>query len=106
MKTNKTLKGINLFKNTIDVDGARAIRDLLMVNETIEFIDIGHNRIRQKGLEAITDGLLDAKNSNLKTLGVRMNFINDFGFTRFFDEFILSGLSKLENLYVNQNNLT
>ena len=100
------MKGINLFKNTIDVDGARAIRDLLMVNQTIEFIDLGHNRIRQKGLEAITEGLLEAKNSNLKTLGVRMNFINDFGFTRLFDELIFSGSCKLENLYVNQNNLT
>lgn len=88
LKSNKTLKGINLFKNTIDVDGARAIRDLLLVNETLEFIDIGHNRIRQKGIEAITSGIKNAKKSNIKTLGLRLNLINDDGFTNLFDDLI------------------
>jgi len=48
-------------------------------------LDIGHNRIRQKGLEAITQGILKAKDSKIKTLGIRMNFINDDGFTAFFE---------------------
>ena len=106
LKKNKTLKGLNLFKNTIDVDGARAVRELLKVNSTIEFLDLGHNRIREKGLEAITEGIQASKDCKLKTLGLRMNFINDDGFTRFFDESIFSGMSKIENLYIRQNNLT
>lgn len=92
---NTTLKGLNLFKNTIDVDGARALRDLLKVNKYIEFLDIGHNRIRQKGLEAIIEGITKAKETGLISLGIRMNFINDDGFTSFFNEVIFSGMSKI-----------
>jgi hypothetical protein len=69
-----------LFKNTIDVDGARAVRDLLKVNSKLEFLDIGHNRIRSKGLEAIAEGIIGAKESKLTSLGLRLNFINDDGF--------------------------
>lgn len=103
---NQVLKGLNLFKNSLDVDGARALRDLLKVNHSIEFLDIGHNRIRSKGLEAISQGILESENSKLKTLGLRMNFINDNGFTRFFDEVIHSEQSHIENLYISQNNLS
>jgi len=106
LEKNSTLTSLNLFKNTIDVDGARAIRDMLKVNSSIDFLDIGHNRIRQKGLEAISDGILNGKECKLKTLGIRMNFINDDGFTRFFDEVILSGMSKIRNVYVNRNNMS
>ena len=35
-----------------------------------------------------------------------MNFINDDGFAKFFEEIIFSGKSKLQNLYVFQNNFT
>ena len=45
------LTSLNIFKNTIDVNGARAIREILKVNQAIQFLDIGHNRIRQKGFE-------------------------------------------------------
>ena len=77
-----------------------------MVNSNIEFLDIGHNRIRQKGLQAIIQGITNAKQTSLKSLGLRMNFINDDGFTTFFNEVIFSGISKLENLYILENNLT
>lgn len=106
LQKNTCLKGLNLFKNTIDVDGARAVRDLLKVNKNITFLDIGHNRIRQKGLEAIIEGITQAKETSLKTLGLRMNFINDDGFQTFFKDVIFSGMSKLENLYISENNLT
>jgi hypothetical protein len=35
-----------------------------------------------------------------------MNFINDDGFSRFFEEVIISGMSKIQNLYVSQNNFS
>lgn len=106
LQKNSTVKGLNVFKNTIDVDGARALRDMLKVNSTIEFLDIGHNRIRSKGLEAITEGILEGVTSNVKSLGLRMNFINDDGLARFFDEVIFSGMSQIKNLFITQNNLT
>ncbi len=55
---NKSLKGLNLFKNTLDVEGARALKDLLIANNTLEFLDVGHNRIRQRGLEALSEGII------------------------------------------------
>jgi hypothetical protein len=88
------------------VDGARALRELLKVNSTIEFLDIGHNRIRQKGLESIASGIQDSTNSNLKTLGLRLNFINDDGFKSFFEDVVFSNISKLENLYIRENNMS
>lgn len=103
---NTTLKGLNFFKNIIDVDGARAIGKLLQKNSTIEWLDIGHNRIRMKGLEAIQNGIVGASNSNLKTLGIRMNFISDHGFADFFEAAIFSGKSKISTLYIQDNNLT
>ena len=88
-----------MFKNIIDVDGARALRELLKVNKSLEFLDIGHNRIRAKGLEAITEGIVKG-NCPLKSLGLRMNFINDDGFQSFFDDVIFSKISKIENIYL------
>jgi hypothetical protein len=41
----------------------------------------------------------------LKTLGLRLNFINDDGFNNFFDKVVFSGISKLENLYIRENNI-
>jgi len=79
LEKNTSVKTLNMFKNKFDVDGARAIGKLLKANQNIEWLDIGHNRIRQKGLEAIQQGLVTAKKSNLKTLAIRMNFINDDG---------------------------
>lgn len=100
------MKHLNLFKNNFDVDGARAVGNLLKVNQNIEWLDIGHNRIRQKGLEAIQDGLVSAKNSKLKTLGIRMNFINDDGFVSFFESVVFPAKATLNNLYLNENNFT
>lgn len=50
LQKNTTLKSLNLYRNILDVDGARSIGALLKVNSTIEFLDVGHNRIRQTGL--------------------------------------------------------
>jgi hypothetical protein len=57
-------------------------------------------------LEAISNGIQEAQNSNLKTLGLRLNFINDDGFKNFFEDVVFSGISKLENLYIRENNLS
>jgi hypothetical protein len=43
---NDTLRHLNLYRNIIDVDGARSLGRLLKVNTSLEFLDVGHNRIR------------------------------------------------------------
>ena len=106
LEKNTSVKKLNMFKNNFDVDGARAIGKLLKANSNIEWLDIGHNRIRQKGLEAIQEGLIKGKNLKLKSLGIRMNFINDDGLAAFFEKVVLTGAVSLKNLYLADNNFT
>lgn len=106
LQTNKALKSLSLFKNLIDVDGCRSVRELLKVNKNIEYLDLGHNRIRQKGLEAIAEGLNHAENCKLKTLGIRMNFLNDDALKQFMSTVVFSNICALENLYVKFNNIS
>ena len=46
-----------MFANNIDVDGARAFGKTLAENKVLEFIDFGHNRLRDEGLLAINQGI-------------------------------------------------
>lgn len=48
---------MNIFFNLIGFDGAKEFGQTLKVNNTLEFLDLGDNRIRNKGLLAIADGL-------------------------------------------------
>jgi len=103
---NTTLKTLNLYRNKVDVDGARSLRDMLKVNFTLEFLDIGHNRLREKGIKAITDGICENPKSNIRHLGLRFNFINDDGFSYFFENAIFQGKSKIDHAYMIQNYLS
>lgn len=100
------MKSLNLFKNLIDVDGCRAVRELLKVNKNIEFLDLGHNRVRTTGLEAIAEGLNHSEGNKLKTLAVRMNFLNDDAIKNFMKDVVFSNTCELENLYIKYNNVT
>lgn len=102
---NKTLKSLNLYNNNADVDGARAIRDLLRVNSTLEYLDAGYNRLREKGVNAITDGINENPTSSLRHLGLRYNFINDDGIKYLFDNLVFNkqSKSKLDHIYMMQN---
>ena len=84
---------------------------MLKVNNTIEFLDIGHNRIRQTGLKAICDGILLNQDSKLTQLGIRSNFINDDGINYLFEKLVLpvySGPRKqnLTEIYLKSNFLS
>jgi Ran GTPase-activating protein (RanGAP) involved in mRNA processing and transport len=57
LRKNTTLKSLNIFFNLIGFDGAKEFGQTLKVNNTLEFLDLGDNRIRNKGLLAIADGL-------------------------------------------------
>lgn len=52
LKNNKSLKFINLFNNKIGFDGAKSVAQNIVLNSpSLECIELGHNRIRDKGLE-------------------------------------------------------
>lgn len=80
LENDSHLKFLNLYNNNIDVDGARAIRDALAKNKTLEHLDIGFNRLRKKGIAAISDGIFSNAGTNIRSLGLRYNFINDDSF--------------------------
>ena len=106
---NDTLRHINLYRNIIDVDGARSLGNLLKVNTSLEFIDVGHNRIRKTGLRAICDGIIANPNSKVSQLGIRSNFINDDGFTYLFEKLVFpsdEGKQQLKQLFIKQNFLS
>jgi len=89
LKDNKSLRYLNVFNNKIGYDGAKAIAENIVANHPmLEFLELGHNRIRDKGLDAIIDALIENKHSNLRILGLRFNFITNTGilenFTKLF----------------------
>jgi len=52
LKGNKSLKFLNLFNNKIGFDGAKSVAQNIILNHpTLECIELGHNRIRDKGLK-------------------------------------------------------
>jgi NLR family CARD domain-containing protein 3 len=89
LKVNTSLKWLNLYRNLIDVDGARAIAECLKVNKTLEFVDLGFNRVRDTGLKAITDALSANIESSVVKLAIRANFITDQGLEYLFRKIVL-----------------
>jgi len=106
IKTNKSLKVLNMFDNSIDVDGARALKEAFKLNCTLEKIDLGCNRLREKGIKELAAGLGFNKNSAIQTLAVKFNFVSDDGFTEFFNMVLFNNTSKLKHFYIKGNNYT
>jgi hypothetical protein len=105
LKENSTLETINLYRNIFDVDGARELGKVLAVNSTLKSIDLGHNRIRKTGLEAIVNGIKANKNSSIEALGIRANFINDDAFNNLF-EVLVFDRKQLKRINLKSNFLT
>lgn len=79
LEKNTSVRFLNLFNNKIGYDGAKAFANTFAKNNVLEFVEFGHNRIRNKGLLAIGDGIAANKNSKISTLGLRFNFLNEDG---------------------------
>lgn len=78
---------MNLFNNKIGFDGAKSVAQNIVQNHpSLECLELGHNRIRDKGLKEITDALIANKNSVLKILGLRFNYITNVGATYFYNK--------------------
>lgn len=93
LKVNTKLKSLNVYRNLVDVDGARSLEQALKVNSTLEFLDVGHNRLREKGIKAITQGFIENPKSALTGLSIRYNFISDDGFADFFKRAVIENKS-------------
>jgi len=50
LRKNTSVKFLNLFNNNISFDGAKALGETFKLNSTLEFVELGYNRIRNKGL--------------------------------------------------------
>jgi ubiquitin-protein ligase/Ran GTPase-activating protein (RanGAP) involved in mRNA processing and transport len=102
LKKNKTIKSVNLYKNLFDVNGARRLAESLLENTSLEILDIGYNRIKDLGFTKIIESILANKNSKLKKLSVRCNFIK--GETAFKNiSLLLENETKLEDLQLTNN---
>ena len=86
LKNHKSLLFLNLFNNKISFDGAKAIaQEVLLHNTTLECLELGHNRIRDKGLKSIVENLVKNPASKLKIIGLRFNFLTKAGVEELFD---------------------
>ena len=81
---NNALSHLILYGNAFGVEGARILSEGLKVNHGLQLLDIGCNRIRNKGATAIANGILGmGSESRLRVLSVKNNFINEKGFKQF-----------------------
>lgn len=100
---NVSVLNLNLYRNCMDVEGARAIAFMLTQNVNIQFLDIGHNCLRKKGLELIVDGMITNLQCKVQKLSIRSNFINYDGFNYFFDKIIFRTNVHLKEVYMKNN---
>ena len=68
-------------------------------------MDLARNRLRNKGSLAIAEGIMENKESALKSLSLRFNMINDYGLVDFFN-LVVFGNTKLDTLYIKYNGLS
>lgn len=78
---------------------------ILERNSTLKFVDLGHNRLRKTGVKEVVDGILANKSSQLSTIGLRSNFINDDGIAYLFDNLVFKP-SGIKKLYLQNNFLS
>jgi len=79
IKENTVLKNLNIYSNLIEVEGSGFIANALKLNNTLEFLDIGKNKIRNKGVTYLIEQITSNPDSALKCLGVRKNSFDDKG---------------------------
>lgn len=58
LKNSISIKSLNLYANKFGIEGARNLAEGLKVNSVLEQLDLGCNRIRNKGAVAIADAVL------------------------------------------------
>ncbi|CDW80044.1 ubiquitin-conjugating enzyme family protein [Stylonychia lemnae] len=81
LKNSDKIKSLYLKGNSFGVEGARILAEGLKVNSSLDVLDLGHNRLRNKGCTAIAKAILEeGSQSQLKVLFLKNNFIADKSF--------------------------
>jgi hypothetical protein len=103
LEINQTIKYLNLFHNKLDVSGASRIGKYLIKNNNLIELDLGYNRIKGKGFENLIKSIIENKNSSLKKLGVKYNFININDLKKVFEEIGKCDKISLEEIELKNN---
>jgi Ran GTPase-activating protein (RanGAP) involved in mRNA processing and transport len=77
IKKNKTIIALDLARNNIGDDGAKALADALKVNKTITTLNLAWNKIGIEGAKALAEAL--EKNKTITTFNLWGNNIGDDG---------------------------
>jgi Ran GTPase-activating protein (RanGAP) involved in mRNA processing and transport len=101
---DSTLKYLNLYGNIIDVVGTSHLAEFVGKSKTLQLLDIGYNRIRDKGLNAITTAMTNNKQCAIETLGLKYNFLSEDAIINMFKCFMGEN-SKVRELYIKNNNV-
>ena len=72
LETNISLRSLVMLDSNITNAGCRALARMLVVNKTIERLDLSYNRISDPGCSALANSLVC--NSSLKEIGLFGNF--------------------------------
>ena len=59
MKVNPVLTKLNLYRNSIGVDGAKAIAEALKVNPVLTKLYLYNNNLGEAGKQAVRDAVKD-----------------------------------------------
>ena len=103
LEINKTITYLNLFHNKLDVSGAKRIGEYLKKNNKLIELDLGYNRIKGKGFEQLINLIIENKDSSLKKLGVKYNFINNDDLKKVFGEIGKCDKISLEEIELKNN---
>ncbi|ORZ32054.1 hypothetical protein BCR44DRAFT_1515664 [Catenaria anguillulae PL171] len=93
-----------LKRNPILVQGAKHLADMLRVNTTLEVLDLLNTGIQDDGAIAIVEALRANPDSGLRHLYLDTNHLSA-KFARVMGEYLSTGQSRLESLYLSCNRL-
>ncbi len=105
LTTNNSLTFLSLNCNNSDVDGARSFKSALKANTSLQHLDVGYNRLRLKGVSALGEGLFSNPQSALLSLAIHNNFLSDDAFHKFLSRYE-PGQSSLRSLFIQKNMLS
>ena len=106
MEINKTINYLNLFHNSLGVSGAERIGNMIKINNNLIELDIGYNRIKDKGFASVINAIIENKDSSLKKLGVNYNFIRDKQLAKQFEKIGKCDKLSLEEIILRNNLFT
>ena len=106
IEINKTINYLNLFHNCLGVSGAERIGNVLKVNCNLIELDLGYNRIKNKGCESVINSIIENKDSSLKKIGLKYNYIEDKQFEKELEKIGKCPKLSLEEIILRNNLFT